>query len=402
LLSASYAVFGGDSGHQGAPFDPRIVSNATAFLNYRHAAVKSTRDAAVYVEKQYYGTAPARTYFIGRSKGGGEAIVAALKYSTDYDGVVAYYPGINIGSMLSWHCMWQAAYHAPTGVANAGWMNPAKQALLQNKVLKASDSLDGASDGIVSNVNACNATFAVNDLRCPGSADTGDTCLSDAQINVLQLGADTWHLPYPLANGLRDLGRFPVYLASGPNMQVLYDAIGSGEATAYGAFVRGFLATNMGRAPGTMEAFDAIGSQTAVQSFSTTMDMTDPNIDAFKAKGGKMIIVQGTNDMLVQMSGTTWYWEQPAARYGDQLSGFAKYYAVPGFGNGIGDFAATWDAVSALEGWVERGVAPNNQVVIDATPANSGRSRPLCEYPKFPKYVSGDNKLAASYTCAAS
>jgi hypothetical protein len=43
--------------------------------------------------------------------------------------------------------------------------------------------------------------------------------------------------------------------------------------------VRGFLATNMGRAPGTMEAFDAIGSQTAVQSFSTTMDMTDPNMN---------------------------------------------------------------------------------------------------------------------------
>ena len=48
-------------------------------------------------------------------------------------------------------------------------------------------------DGLISNQVKCNATFdpVHGDLngapvRCPGGADTGDTCLSDAQITALK------------------------------------------------------------------------------------------------------------------------------------------------------------------------------------------------------------------------
>jgi feruloyl esterase len=56
--------------------------------------------------------------------------------------------------------------------------------------------------------------------------------------------------------------------------------------------------------------------------------------------------------------------------------------------------------VTALENWVEKGVAPANQVVAD-TAGVPGRTRPLCEYPAWAKYSgSGDINSAASYGCA--
>jgi hypothetical protein len=79
---------------------------------------------------------------------------------------------------------------------------------------------------------------------------------------------------------------------------------------------------------------------------------------------------------------------------------FARYYEIPGFGHAVSTtFNATWDSLAALEQWAESDVAPSNQVVTDSfrTPT---RNRPLCDYPKWPRYNgTGDATLATSFTC---
>ncbi|MCW3543759.1 tannase/feruloyl esterase family alpha/beta hydrolase, partial [Burkholderia cenocepacia] len=82
----------------------------------------------------------------------------------------------------------------------AGWLDVAKTVLLQNAVMNACDALDGVADGIVSNVAACNAQSAtvLASVRCPSGVDSGDTCLSDAQIATVQTIAAPLQLPYPL------------------------------------------------------------------------------------------------------------------------------------------------------------------------------------------------------------
>jgi feruloyl esterase len=63
-------------------------------------------------------------------------------------------------------------------------------------------------------------------------------------------------------------------------------------------------------------------------------------------------------------------------------------------------FNAAWDSLTALDQWVDRGIAPSAQVVSD-TAGVPGRTRPLCDYPKWPKYKgSGDVNAAASFNCA--
>ena len=62
------------------------------------------------------------------------------------------------------------------------------------------------------------------------------------------------------------------------------------------------------------------------------------------------------------------------------------------------DNDARFDALTALENWVERGIAPASML---ATKQGSSLSRPLCPYPELPRYKgSGDPNDAASFACA--
>ena len=139
-----------------------------------------------------------------------------------------------------------------------------------------------------------------------------------------------------------------------------------------------------------------------MQAISASYDSTNPDIDLFSDRGGKLLIVQGTTDMLVTHTTTTAYYNRLRSRYGAKLREFVRYYVQPGFGHGSGTFSMRWDALTALENWIEKGHAPHDQVATDANPQTAGRSRPLCEYPKWPKYrQDGDVNDAASFTCVS-
>jgi Tannase and feruloyl esterase len=82
-------------------------------------------------------------------------------------------------------------------------------------------------------------------------------------------------------------------------------------------------------------------------------------------------------------------------------SQFARFYMAPGFGHGNGNFRVGWDALDVLDAWVTKGEAPGPQIITDTNATTLGRTRPLCEYPAYPKYNgAGDANLAASFTCA--
>ena len=129
-------------------------------------------------------------------------------------------------------------------------------------------------------------------------------------------------------------------------------------------------------------------------------DASNPDLDRFKARGGKLLLLQGTTDMLVPTPMTTAYAESLARRYGDGLKDFARYYVVPGYGHGNGAFNMSWDSLAALDAWVEGGGAPVAPVAVDANADRGGRQRPLCEHPAWPKYRgSGDPGRSDSFDC---
>ena len=62
----------------------------------------------------------------------------------------------------------------------------------------------------------------------------------------------------------------------------------------------------------------------------------------------------------------------------------------------------TFDSLTALESWVERGVAPDQIVASHLTNQKVDRTRPLCPHPKVATYKgTGSIDDAANFTCEA-
>lgn len=407
-LKQGFVTLGSDGGHQGPPgrgFDGHFGLDDEALLNYGKQSVKKTHDAAIAVVAKAYGRAPARFYFIGGSQGGHEALDAAARYPDDYDGVVANFPAYNV-TML--HLGSLNAGKALYAAGGAGWMNAAKTKLLTDAVYAKCDGLDGAEDGIISDVRACDAAFDVKTLRCPNGADQGDACLSDAQLAAVAKIASPYKPGFAVA-GMDTFGKWP--LLEGALFQVSTfgqvprpsNPLSGKEALLYtaGDQTAKFIIT---RDPSldSMQ-FDPQKWRSRIAEVASIMDVTDVSLAKFKAKGGKIILTHGTADDFITPYNSIAYYGRQVKQFGRTGVGtFMRFYLIPGFGHGFGPFNAKVDSLSVLRRWVEDGRAPGPLTATDGNP-NAHRSRPLCEWPKWPKFTgpAGSEDQASSFTCTS-
>ena len=124
----------------------------------------------------------------------------------------------------------------------------------------------------------------------------------------------------------------------------------------------------------------------------------------FMSKGGKAIVTVGLIDDNISPHNTVNYYDRVVARFGQEVAdSFLRFYAIPGFGHGNGVFNAKFDALGALDAWVDQGKAPATLEAVDINSANNQRRRPMCVYPTWPRYNgSGDPNSASSFTCVSS
>jgi len=398
-LARGYAAFGSDSGHSGSSGEASFALNAEALENYMGDQLRKTRDVAMQVIRRRYGSAPTRTFSAGGSGGGREALYVADRWPTLYDGVISYFPAWSLTAMLANYAITSKALAAP-----GAWSGPAKQSLLEHAVVASCDAQDGAVDGVISHVEAC--AFMPQTLRCPDGADTGDACLSDAQITGFTAYATALRYPYPLANGTSGYGAFNIFDGGViPAMGTVAPATPSTYdmpfATYIGeSFVKYWIYGDASYDPFQFTLDGSGYARQRQQYISSRLDI-NPDLSAFASRGGKVIIVHGMADPLIPASSSREFHERAIAAMGaPMVASFLKYYEVPGYGHGSGAFNVSYDALSALEKWVDSGAAPADQVVTDVNPGNGNRTRPLCEYPSWPKYGgSGDLNEASSFVC---
>ncbi len=421
-LQRGYAVFASDSGHQAGALgsqDHLFGLNDEAERNFGGDAIKKTRDAAVAIISARYGQTPTKSYFQGGSTGGREALAAIQRWPADWNGAIALYPAWNdLGALLQGQRL-NRAWAAP-----GAYPNQAKRRVIYDAAMAACDALDGVADGLISNQARCNATFDPTVVRCAGGADTGDTCLSDAQIAMLNVMNTPATFNFFLASGLQSFPGVNVWgadlgMASASPLQptINFLALGTVQPSwptpAAGTpyltpFMDQFINYAVMRNP-TLSfntlTFDPENPgiwANRLSDLSTQLD-TSTDISAFVARGGKLLLAHGLQDVLVSTRTTAWYYQKLQAQFGPaQVDNFARYYEIPGLGHALATaFFPGWDSVTALENWVEKGVAPANLTVTDNAGV-PGRTRPLCPYPTFPKYKGGgvDVNLASSFTCA--
>jgi acetyl esterase/lipase len=429
-VGQGYAVFGSDSGHSSASNQGGFATNDEALRNFAFEALKKTRDAAVYLTTKRYGTAPKRSYFAGGSTGGREALAVAQKWPQDFDGVIALYPAFNAASLnLQFGRITRAL------AAAGAYPNLAKRKALYDAALQACDALDGATDGLISHQAACNASFDPSTallngqpLRCAGGADTGDSCLSDAQIRAVQVINTPAFFDYQLASGENQYPGFNTWGTDfgrpGTGLQATVTFLGlstlqpsapmPAPATAPGPglpYHAAFWDQWVKHAVTRDANFNSLQLdperpgvwQARISELTGLQDVNKADWQAFTARGGKVLMAHGTHDQLVSTRATQQYFNRVRATMGPAATAaFMRYYEIPGYSHAVGTvFNAAWNSLAALEAWVEKGVAPVNPVVFD-TVGVPGRSRPLCEYPLWPRYAgSGELNSAASFVCVA-
>lgn len=417
-VARGFATWGTDSGHDNRKLaEPRAFAlNDESLVNMAYAAYKKTHDVGIRLTRAFYDRAPAKMYFYGGSEGGREALMMAQRFPQDFDGIVSVVPVAHYTGGNLMRAKLAQLYK------DGGWVNPKKVELIRDAVNGACDKLDGLQDGVIGSYEKCMSVFDVGTLRCKDGTDTGDTCLSDKQIEADRLLHSRYVYPFPLKNGVV---AFPGWNYGGevqpggmidtvsgkapPEFPIINEDAQSVSWENADGFVRYLFARD---AKFNSLAFAPEKFAARVMEISEMFDTTDPDLLPFLARGGKLILKGNGADYQRSVLQEISYYNAVVAKMGqEKVDTFLRFFVTPGVnhpGNGLMTdktaVPAKVDLLGALDAWADGGKAPGELVQVSQereAPFTTVASRPMCRYPLTPRYNgSGDPKSATSFSCA--
>jgi feruloyl esterase len=383
-VTRGYAAASTDTGHVGN--DARFaLGHPEKVVDFGWRAVHEMTVAAKRIVAAYYESAPRYSYWTGCSAGGRQAMKAAQRFPADFDGIVAGAPGLDWSGRA---VQAMRVAQALEGREAARLLEPQRRHLHQ-AALAACDAADGLKDGLIANPQRC--TFDPGVTACKGSETDG--CLTAAQV-------ETARLIYSAAKN-RKTGREIAGLM--PGSELGWTDLGwTASARATGLDQFRFIV--LGDAAWTVQKFDLDADLARAEDVDGgTINALDPNLKPFVDRGGKLIHYHGWSDPQISPGNSTQYY----TRVVDTLGGAAKVHGAyrlfmaPGMGHcGGGEGPNTFDMLTALEQWVERGQPPERIVASHSSNGVVDRSRPLCPYPQVAAYTgTGNAEEAANFVC---
>jgi hypothetical protein len=345
-----------------------------------------TAMASKKIIEAFYGNAPKFSYFNGCSAGGRQGMKAAQRFPADFNGIVAGAPGLDWTGRAA-----QAVRIAQRLEQNeAARLGQTQRQLLHDAVLTSCDAIDGVKDGVLENPKRCK--FDPGVLECKGSGEA--TCLTAPQVETARMIYSAAVNPKTkrAISGLE------------PGSELGWTDLGwTGSARATGLDQFRFLV--FGDPTWDIQKFNFDSDIVrAEEKDNDTINALDPNLKGFIGRGGKLIQYHGWSDPQIAPAGVTQYYEQAIQASGgrDKVHGSYRLFMAPGMGHcGGGDGPNTFDVLTALERWVEAGLAPDQITASITRPAASlDRTRPLCPYPQVAVYKgSGSTDDAANLAC---
>lgn len=392
-LGRGYATVGTDTGHVGtglAALDGSWALNRLdRQINFGHRAVHVVTVAAKRIVTAAYGRGPRYSYFQGCSNGGRQALMEAQRYPLDFDGIVAGAPALDwTGLMIGFNWNSQAVQAAP--------IPPAKLTVIANAVVARCDANDGLIDGLVDNPRRCQ--FDPGVLTCP-AGDAPD-CLTPAQVQAVRM---VYGGPVNAAGEQLHPGFPPGAEDGGTGWQLWITGPSAFGVTAQFGFQDHYLRYFVFSDPAydTM-TFDFDADPVLVEPTGQFLNASDPDLSAFRDAGGKLIMWHGWADHALTADRSIQYYNDVirATSNKNKAADFFRLFLAPGMhhcssGPGLNSF----DALTALEKWVEGGMAPD-AIIASHAGAGVARTRPLCSYPSVAVYQGkGDINDGANFTC---
>lgn len=425
IIEKGYAHFATDEGHVGMDGGKwAIRKDGTVDQDYvddfLYRADLVLADMGKEFTKGFYARANGksakltRSYFNGCSGGGRDAMVASSYFPEKFDGIIAGSAYNIMGVPLQSSGIGLLAAQSKTVVS------PAQLAHLDSIVKAQCDGLDGVKDGIIQNPAACNFRPERDLPKCDGDTPGGQ-CFTKAQVdmvstvltgvtdekgNVLQPGYSVSELQVGGGPGLSGLGD------AVQKIFVHRDDPGFSLASNY-EFRDG--------GPGPIAGYRAVVPASEVDRLKAAvrlgMGHLPENSGRLMKSNTKLLMWHNWSDEALTPYNSINYYKRLAKDHGGyaNVQKKARLFMIPATSHcsigGIGP--NSFDALSAIENWVEKGQAPDalranvaaRQFTPGAKPAAALQypnwTQTLCKFPEMARYSGkGDVKDAANWSCS--
>ncbi|EPE06917.1 tannase precursor [Ophiostoma piceae UAMH 11346] len=368
-----------------------LRNNRPQQINYGHRATHLLTVAGKAMLKFYYGVKPEHSYFRGVSTGGRQAMIAAQRYPTDFDGIISQSVDVNETALfLNYAWVYTKGMH-PNGTSK---FSADDLQTLQNASRAACDGDDGLVDGIVDPSFLC--SFDPAALLCDDSSGDGG-CLSQLQVEAAQAiyAGPTDSQGHRITN----LGVYP-----GFETDWIYNFLSTDPYAWYITVLTG-LTSYLFEDSLPLQDYDVFAFDwDNVPSVLNADSILSPNradMSLFKANGGKLLIQIGWQDYgSCPEAFISWYKRLRTTMGGqDEVDDFVRGFLVPGYGHIVGPGCGRVDNFyDILEDWVLNDVNPVYIVGghysggdYDSSGTTLEFSRRLYSWPYTSKLIPGAN-----------
>ena len=307
-LQEGYATASTDTGHAGgnASF---AIGHPEKVIDFAYRAVHEMAVKSKAIIAAFYDRAPRFSYWTGCSTGGRQALMEAQRYPEDFDGIIAGAPANNQTQL----CAWRIAVEARILQEPGECCPRAKLALVNSAVLAACDALDGVTDGLLTDPHQCH--FDPATLLCRGV--DRDDCLTAPQVEAVKMG---------YAPARRKTGEL-IYPGLVPGGEMGWAMLTAAKPEPGGIDVGMFRFVAHEDPAWDWRTFDLDRDTSLIDKKAGFIDAVNPDLSAFRARGGKLLIYHGWNDGgsggAISPQNTVNYYSSVLARMGPQQAGLA-------------------------------------------------------------------------------
>ncbi|CAI6050715.1 unnamed protein product [Clonostachys chloroleuca] len=371
--------------------------NQYSLQNLGHVSLNDEAIIAKSLIKSFYGQEPEFSYWNGCSQGGRQGSMLAQQYPTAYNGIIAAAPAIDWAGLIM-STIWPRLFMHKEQQFPAG----CELTELTSLAVSVCDPLDGVTDGLISEPDACRRAF--DPSKYIGTTFNCSTTGQDREIsaaavavaNAVWMGAThadgrfLWH-------GF-DIGADLATIAP-TNCTI------DGHCTAAPldtiASVSNYWVTkdiNANTTDLTHQDFDTM-YRVLKHVFASSLQTNEPDITDFRNAGGKIITFHGLNDAAIPPNNSLAYYKQVMQTVDDTFD-FYRYYTVPGLEHCFGGKGGQPENLfNQLRQWVENGTAPVETAVTVELPDGTNLDEILCPYPLKAKFDASCNNSTGTTTC---
>lgn len=366
----------------------------SALVDYAHRAVHETVSLGKEIAATYYTRGPAFSYWDGCSTGGRQGLMSAQRYPGDFDGIVAGAPVLDFTGTQLWGIYnAQVLAEAPISESQLGTFAEA--------VMGKCDAIDGVEDGLITDPRQCDFDPVADLPICEGDEASDDCFTTEQAEGIAAINAGVFvdgeqvfpGVPWGV-EGVDESG------FSGWSQWIVADG-GPSRQGVYGAtFLQNMALLPARGVDEDWRSFDIEGRYSEIGMIRDILDATDPDLSAFRDKGGKMLTYFGWADPALNPLMGVEYYEDVTEEMGD-ASDFYRLFMVPGMYHCRSGYGPDkFDALTPLIDWVENGVAPETLVATQESDGAVVRESRLCPYPEVAVHDGeGDPAEADSYAC---